>query len=72
MSYCRQGPDSDVYVIAESGPYWTCFCVGRPAFGCATRTSMLNHLAEHHERGDKVPVKAVVRLWRELQEKGNV
>lgn len=71
MSYCRFGPDSDVYVI-ESGDEngdscWVCFC-GDESFQGSGRMEMLGHLAEHIVKGDKVPVGALNRLWQEIME----
>lgn len=69
MSYCRFGEDSDVYVI-ESGDEdgdscWVCFC-GEKSFQCGGKMEMLGHLSGHMLKGDKVPISALERLWKEV------
>ena len=76
MSYCRVGPDSDVYVIATWHPEnrqhdaLECFC-GPPRTFTTARSGMIIHLLEHQALGDKVPARAFERLKREIREQGD-
>ena len=66
MSYCRRGPDSDVYVFRTdlARTAYVCFhCCEQP-----TPRAMFNHLLEHRSRGDKVPDSALARLRAEIDE----
>jgi hypothetical protein len=65
MSYCRQGEDSDVYVI-RSGDQLVCYCnVG--SFHCFSEQDMITHLRDHEAEGLKVPQRAYDRLEAERQ-----
>lgn len=82
MSYCRKGPDSDVYVYrggnGEGGYcYICCYCIfllkANRDFGpielsmiLNTRQDMIDHLTKHREHGDKVPQYAIDRLVDEM------
>jgi hypothetical protein len=57
VSYCRWGPDSDVYVYDDaSGGTTCCACpLNNGSFNVATHAEMVNHLHEHIAAGWKVP-----------------
>jgi hypothetical protein len=70
MSYCRMGPQSDVYVVATghpdtNEPVW--WCSGeRHDYLAYTRQEMLEHLYQHRADGDKVPDHVIERLKSEI------
>lgn len=69
MSYCRNnGIDSDVYVIGNAAGY-ECCCSPRGIpykyHHYESSIEMIRHLREHRKRGDKVPERAITRLWNE-------
>lgn len=59
MSYCRIGKGSDVYVI-RGGDVLICFC--SESFEADDEETMISHLIDHRERGDKVPQRGLDRL----------
>lgn len=66
MSYCRNdgGETSDVYVIKHVGGFLACYCcLGDNQHD--TPQGMIDHLAHHRARGDKVPERAFERLRAE-------
>lgn len=68
MSYCRKGPDSDVYVI-RTGTFWQCLGCWIPGTGQAfvghSHAEMIDHLWDHLANGDRVPQRALDRLAAE-------
>jgi hypothetical protein len=65
MSYCREGDDSNVYVIKSiTGQYvcWSSSAHPRAEFVTTTPSGMLAHLRSHIESGDMVPERAMDRL----------
>lgn len=74
MSYCRKGPESDVYVYqteVEEGVY-EYVCHECPAwYGNdrydSTPQGMIEHLRFHQFWGDKVPDSAFIRLSKEVK-----
>jgi hypothetical protein len=70
MSYCRFGPDSDVYVYASLGDEWICCaCALNEATESwerfATPAEMIAHLKKHKGAGHMVPEYAIERLQGE-------
>lgn len=81
MSYCRAtSKDSDVYVV-ETHDGWECVgCSRAPreesvlgsdlkikgSCFCTTRREMVEHLLGHRLLGNKVPLRALVRLEQEI------
>ena len=64
MSYCKVGPDSDVYAYFHRLGHTvceTCDWTGQ------TKSALIIHLEEHRERGDKVPDATFARLRREQE-----
>ena len=58
MSYCRFGPESDVYIYT-TGKYLvcdTCKIKGNKSFATLRYSRMVVHLEEHSNVGHKVPV----------------
>jgi hypothetical protein len=73
MSYCRQGTDSDVYVLGTSYALQCCGCrLYRYSFDTRYFSRMLKHLATHRKVGHKVPTRAITRLRDEQRTFGNV
>ncbi len=75
MSYCRLGPDSDVYAIRHvDGGYRCCGCSLTGLYNytvhIATPTELLLHLQAHRAAGDMVPRYAMDRLRDEIREYG--
>lgn len=78
MSYCRWGPDSDVYVYVtervvkeETEHYWVCCMCKLHQEGniyAPNLASLRQHLEHHREQGDKVPDYAFERIDREIAE----
>lgn len=74
MSYCRFGPDSDVYLyrtLYGNDIRWECCaCSMEKPFGSTiskTLKEALVHLHDHEKRGDRVPAGAINRLRREIK-----
>jgi hypothetical protein len=64
MSYCRFGPDSDVYVYSNlDGKVECCWCALSETRETVplTREEMLAHLWDHEQAGHKVPDYATLR-----------
>ena len=71
MSYCRQGPDSDVYIWGEN--QGELVCADNPMFRTTKRSDMINHLIYRHMlSGDKVPDHPILRLLKEIREEGDM
>jgi hypothetical protein len=69
MSYCRFGPDSDVYVYpVGGGKVECCWCALSETRETVslTRGEMLAHLWDHEQAGHKVPDYATLRLRGEI------
>lgn len=70
MSYCRFGPDSDVYAIAMLDGYECLNCKIIPeeysSWHGKTRMDLFNHFMEHRANGDKVPLDAITRITEEI------
>lgn len=79
MSYCRWGPESDVYIYAtvDNGPIVCCGCRFQPVnehdnypwndnYETTDPFEMIGHAIDHEFSGDKVPAKVFHRLWREF------
>lgn len=64
MSYAEPNPWSDVYVWRD-GERLHCEAEGRK-YTCETEREMYQHLRMHVRKGDKVPDKALERLWHEM------
>lgn len=70
MSYCRKGPESDVYIYDGADGIVCCHCLLGPDFVTTdddvTRAAnqMLEHVEAHKKAGHKVPAGAIDRLWR--------
>lgn len=72
MSYARFW-DSDVYIYPRLDGIFCCArCSISQAseYHCVTRSEMLQHIAEHRERGDFVVKYADERLREELEKHG--
>lgn len=74
MSYARFAADSDVYVFFNCDGYYEC-CACRIAWDehklspwVETAEEMLAHMAEHIEKGHKVPDYCTERLRRDIAE----
>lgn len=68
MSYCRFGPDSDVYVFQHVGGGWECCgCLFGDSLRAETREEMLSHLEDHIKTGHTVPEHAIARLKAEIE-----
>jgi len=81
MSYCRKGPESDVYLYPttdERDPTWEVICDGCPLCGTQddddpinvalhSPQALLRHIAAHQLAGHKVPIAAIVRAMREAR-----
>ena len=68
MSYSRRDRESDVYVLAMNNQIVCCGCdLAYPTkyIGLDKANEMIEHLRDHQERGDLVPLKAFDRLERE-------
>jgi len=64
MSYCRFGPESDVYIYS-TGKYLvcdTCKIKGDKSFATLKYSRMVLHLEEHEALGHKVPKKVSEEL----------
>lgn len=74
MSYAEPSPWSDVYVYGTSGwpygaddkPVIVCESSGK-SFVAKSAQEMWDHLRMHQRKGDKVPDKALERLWHEAK-----
>ncbi len=71
MSYCRFGPDSDLYVV-RTGDGYQCICCPseegddyKSWYG-DTLEDLLNHLVDHVGEGHKVPHAAMERVAIEM------
>lgn len=63
MSYCRFGPESDVYVFPTVNGLECCQCRETgDSFFALGHLEMLLHLKRHIEHGDLVPDSAMERL----------
>jgi hypothetical protein len=71
MSYCRWcNDDSDVHVYASCMGGIVCCHANRPEgqeedFRADTGAAMLVHLQEHRAQGDRVPQRAIDRIYQE-------
>jgi len=79
MSYCRFGPDSDVYVIATIDGHHCVACRRMDErngihadFVASDRRQMYHHLIDHLRDGDIVPDKAFLRLVSEISDESLV
>lgn len=70
MSYCRFGPESDVYVIGILDGFECLNCKLLPeeygSWHGKTRMELFNHFMDHKDCGDKVPHSAIIRLTKEI------
>jgi hypothetical protein len=70
VSYCRFGPESDLYVVGVGDGYQCINCKLMPSeyasWSGKTRTELFNHLMDHKDCGDKVPLSAITRIAEEL------
>lgn len=72
MSYCRLGPDSDVYIYPtttdgrEVIACHACSMSGGETMFMKDAAEMLAHVGKHKAAGDKVPADAISRLLDEL------
>lgn len=70
MSYCRFGPDSDLYVVGVGDGYQCINCKLMPdeyaSWSGKTRTDVFKHFMDHEDCGDKVPLSALRRITEEL------
>lgn len=64
MSYCRFGPNSDVYVLNGNE---CCGCKLGVASLFESKRYLLDHLILHIEHGHKVPRIAINRLLAEIE-----
>ena len=71
MSYGRMGDDSDVYVYG-TGEHLVCVCTCGNQFRTGSYSEMIWHLKEHQKQGDKVPIRAFMRLKNERKIKGDI
>ena len=76
MSYCRYGPNSDVYVIRTFGGDLECLgCrlsyrlppFPHRYFSTTSELAMIGHLIEHRVSGHLVPERALLRLAAEWE-----
>lgn len=66
MSYCRIGPDSDVYLYKSGDNEWNCCICPVHMFERYTSINeILKHLLELKKAGHKVPDYAIERLEQE-------
>lgn len=81
MSYCRYGPDSDVYIIRTFGGELECLGCRLTYHPSPLRTmyyttmselEMIGHLIEHRDFGDLVPERALLRLATEWERHENL
>ena len=74
MSYCRWGPDSDVYLfMAADNQLHCCACRlttpgFREDFFTDKYSEMLSHLEQHNSAGHLVPDEAIQELVNESDE----
>lgn len=72
MSYCRMGPDSDVYVFRTFGDVYSCcacrLSADRQSQSFVTAADMLHHLHAHLEADHRVPIRAMKRLRGEASD----
>ena len=70
MSYCRFGPNSDVYAYPHCGGGYVCRGCSRDEAETQkrfrTRIELFAHLLQHLESGDRVPQSAFDRLESEI------
>lgn len=75
MSYCRKGPESDLYIVRsgamDTGTGLWC-CYGCPLEGGATAAiigavAMLAHLDAHDVAGHRYPTEARARLMGDME-----
>lgn len=66
MSYCRFGPNSDVYVI-NGNECCACGLNYKKSMYFHSRRELIDHLVEHLEKGEKVPFYAIIRLLDEIK-----
>lgn len=73
MSYCRYGPNSDVYVIRTFGGDLECLGCRLtyerfyPHFSTTSELAMVGHLIDHRAAGHLVPERTFVRLAAEWE-----
>jgi hypothetical protein len=75
MSYCRFGPDSNVYVyMSADDRLHCCWChlvnlsANGKDFAAKDRREMVGHLREHLEAGHRVPAEAIADLESESED----
>ena len=70
MSYCRFGPDSDLYVIETIDGYQCIACKllddDYATWSTEDAGELYSHLLDHQEAGHKVPLAAVRRVIAEI------
>ena len=74
MSYCRFGPDSDVYMYPRTDGSIVCSMCALPVFKNSTMVfefpyQALQHLQTHLKHNHRVPRYAFNRLIFEIEEK---
>ena len=73
MSYCRLGPESDVYMFNHvDGGIECCICAFQPYPGpgsirFSTPQEALEHLMKHREAGHKVPQSVIDAIGEEAE-----
>jgi hypothetical protein len=74
MSYCRWGPDSDVYLFMAADDQLHCCHCGlslpgtRTDFVAKDHRDMLSHLVRHVEGGHRIPAEAIATLESEAED----
>jgi hypothetical protein len=68
MSYCRVGPDSDVYVYPNVYGIVIIVCYGGESYQEKTPHDALVRLKTLSDNGLKVPKRALERLRKEIKE----
>ncbi len=75
MSYCRFGPDSDLYVVAMLDGYQCVACrmaeVEYDSWRGDTLEELTNHMLDHRDMGHKVPRDAIHRVAIEMTKSRN-
>jgi hypothetical protein len=70
MSYCRFGPESDLYVYLDCAGYLCCCACqldGHPT-AFQTTEALIDHVREHIQIGHKVPPDLIDKLTIDAEE----
>ena len=69
MSYCRWGPDSDIYLYCynRNKQKFECCCCDLGPGLIVGLPNVIDHLNKHRQAGHKIPHHAIRRLEIELE-----